>query len=545
MHGETVRKVLDDAPFVTSDFDNDGQMLMQYFTGRGTAEDLEIIFDIIGSPSLADDSQSKSIRSALLDIARRFAGDRPSAGAPEKDVCVTMARLLPAIPSSHARLANPLDPEIAFLGSSRKADLVLTSERKMDFGFPYHSAVYCEVKPMETENQNSDGLRLQARRQVLSSSADRLKVAVREFRAKDVWATSITLTPHGLEVQLMRVRFQPDEQNAYIAVLISEQLPIFRAVDQNEDVLPAGLEVLWRIMNTPSERLASPFWSKTPQLKGDGMEVILGDYLGAGSSGAVFACGYKGDGGGGVIANAVAKVYFASSPEGWTHEVATLRKIHEQSVPFVPEVLFSMQNVEFDHGKAAMLGMRPAGESVQSRLRAARCSRESLVHIAQIVQADVLLCLQEVHSKCKLAHLDVRPANIVLVRGAKSETEETERAYLIDWGTAKSLGESTSFRGCMAFASAEMIQLRIAKRSTASVTVNMDLDSLILTLAAILAGGSIPWDEYDMCTRFSRAAEVFARFSEEPHAFHLDRSLQERLSAIAPIASPNKLNRIT
>lgn len=100
-----------------------------------------------------------------------------------------------------------------------------------------------------------------------------------------------------------------------------------------------------------------------------------------------------------------------------------------------------------------------------------------------IVQRDVLLALKGAH-KAGLAHLDVRPASIVLHSG---------NAYLVDWGISAKLDSRTGFRGCEHFASPLMLVLE----AKVIIVAEMDYDSLLLTLLAILRGGKMIERRFD------------------------------------------------
>src|SRR3989338_9194793 len=87
--------------------------------------------------------------------------------------------------------------------------------------------------------------------------------------------------------------------------------------------------------------------------------------------------------------------------------------------------------------KRFALVMKPRGEPLTRVLRTLGTEHDR-TRLAQIVEEDVANTLRVVHEEANLAHLDIRPENIVLV----AEDDGKEHAYLVDWGLSLGIGKT-------------------------------------------------------------------------------------------------------
>ena len=464
---------------------------------------------------------------------------------PARRVCHMYSR---RPPDANARTSREMP--VAGMGSRRRVDSALHGAYE-DAPLCYAAEVLCwipiEVRPLFRKNQNVSSVEMEARRQAMSFSGMALKVAALNFGAQHVWATSMAVNVLGVELQLLEVQRDSSGMAAELRTYVGERQPLLpagvaldvwsirphaeadnrhieyiqrrleAAWDAEQTAMcdehraqaahappangleaaavitrsqasvtahrcercqvapPPGLELLLRLLCAPPEcKIVAPFW--------DGIQAPapLGRFLGAGASAAVFA-----------HADGVIKVFFDIPEARSRAEKETMDMLNDR-IPADgrPDCriarLVRAEEVLVGSKKRFALVMKPRGEPLTRVLRTLGTEHDR-TRLAQIVEEDVANTLRVVHEEANLAHLDIRPENIVLV----AEDDGEEHAYLVDWGLSLGIGKTTSFRGCEPYASQAMMG-SLMRGTTVSVERDMDADSLALTVRSIKEGGLRP-----------------------------------------------------
>ena len=404
-----------------------------------------------------------------------------------------------------------------------------------------------EVKPLFRSNQNVSTMEMEARRQAMSYSGMTLKIAMQKFEAQHVWATSMSVNVLGVELQLLEFERDPSGTAAELRTYIGERQPLLPAgvaldvwsirshvekdmghIDYIQQRLaaawnaertamcdkhlaqaanaapavsdarsqvsvaaqmcarcevapPRGLALLMQLLRAPPEsKIVAPFWDCIQAT------VPLGPFLGAGASAAVFEH---------VEGGSAIKVFFDISEARFKDEKETMERLNT-CIPIdehpdcrIARLVREVEVVVASKKRHALV-ITPCGVPLTRLLRASRTDRIECARLAQIVNADVTRSLSIVHDQAGIAHLDIRPENIVLVM----EEEEQQHAYLVDWGISLDIGKKTSFRGCEPYASRAMMDA-LMSCSKVSVAKSMDMESLGLTVGSIERGGLLPSEQ--------------------------------------------------
>lgn len=160
-----------------------------------------------------------------------------------------------------------------------------------------------------------------------------------------------------------------------------------------------------------------------------------------------------------------AREYAAKNPRDgmdlWNdHEMLDLLK----DVKGVPKTLGW-----FDNGKS--LRIHPVGEKI---------SHKSIPELWSFVPG--LVDVLESAHKCGIVNRDVRPGNIMTVKG---ESEAIEMLYILDWGFAVPEGEPCPFSGGVRYASERVLEELASGNRHVMVNAKDDTEALVHTIFAL------------------------------------------------------------
>lgn len=192
--------------------------------------------------------------------------------------------------------------------------------------------------------------------------------------------------------------------------------------------------------------------------------------IGKGSFGEVFA----------VSESVVVKCVKGKAGE---HEARVCGLVKKQSAEdskgseYVIRVLSALYSYEDD---LWTIRFERAKESLQDELK--RSPRPDIKRTRQVF-ASVLGGLQFLHNSCRIVHNDIKPGNILCMRGGHIK--------ISDLGSAHIPSDNTEVTGSLGYMSPEQVQ-RLAGE-TSNVSYPSDLYSLAVTMTQMLSGNPPSW----------------------------------------------------
>lgn len=200
-------------------------------------------------------------------------------------------------------------------------------------------------------------------------------------------------------------------------------------------------------------------------------DVAVKSYLGSGTYGTVYELKEKDS------FIKVPKEY--EYIKGFEDEMKTLRALNDARIPKAAAELGRLE-AHLRCETSVLQCLRLEGYVGESASSFNFGSIMDIVHVC----CEVYEALNHAHGE-GIAHLDVRPSNIIVSGRHRTENKNNLRVQLIDWGLACSFGDELhGFRGCLPYAHDELLTATCG--ATWSPAPKHDLASLAYTLTTLM-----------------------------------------------------------